>query len=104
MGILDRLRRALGGSFNSPAQSGRNYWFYVRCAECGETLKGRVDMFNELSQRDDSAGFVVRKTLIGSRRCYRPIEVTLYFDENRRLAGQKICGGEFVDADDVQTM
>jgi len=102
MGIFDKLRGALGGSGGSRVQDARNYWFYVRCSACGETIKGRVDLYNELSQREEGAGFLVRKTLIGSERCYRPIEVTLYFDENRRLTDQKIRGGEFVSADDIQ--
>jgi hypothetical protein len=103
MGFLDKLRSAFAGAA-APAESGRNYWFYVRCAACGETLRGRVDMRNELSIREDAAGFFVRKTLIGSKRCYRPIEVTLYFDENRRPAERQIRGGEFIEAGDWQEL
>lgn len=97
MGFFDRLRAAVAGSPAKSAAAGRNYWFQVRCAGCGELVRGRVDMYNELSLRDDEPGFVVRKTLIGSQRCYRPIEVTFYFHENRLLAKREIRGGEFVD-------
>ncbi len=100
MGFFDRLKAALTAPA-SPAQAGRNYWFYVRCEACGEVLRGRIDMYNELSQREDAAGYIVRKTLIGSQRCYRPMDVVFYFDENRRLAEQEIRGGEFVSADDM---
>ena len=97
MGIFDTLRKALG---SSPGQSGdgHNYWFYVRCAQCGETLEGRVDMRNELSQRDDAEGFLVRKRLMGGKRCFNPIDATLYFNSNRRLENREIEGGEFITA------
>jgi hypothetical protein len=101
MGFFDRLRSALTAAPTPKAQDGRNYWFYVRCAACGEVIRGRIDLYNELSQRDDAAGYIVRKTVIGSQRCYRAVEATFYFDANRRLTEQEIRGGEFVSADDT---
>jgi len=97
MGFFDRLRAAVAGGPAKSAADGRNFWFEARCAGCGELLHGRVDMYNELSLRDDAPGYIVRKTLIGSQRCYRPIEVTFYFDTNRQLTKREIRGGEFVD-------
>ena len=79
MGIFDRLRKVLSSPV-SQSNGGYNYWIYVRCASCGETIEGRVDMRNELSHRDDSNGFFVRKRMMGSKRCFNPIDVTLYFD------------------------
>jgi len=37
---------------------------------------------------------------VGSNRCYRPIEVELTFDKNRRLINEEIKGGEFVSEED----
>jgi hypothetical protein len=102
MGIFDKLRKALS-SPGTASSSGYNYWFYVRCAQCGETLEGRVDMRNELSRRDDSDGFFVRKRLMGSKRCFNSIDVTLYFDAGRKLSGQEIHGGEFTTAEEHGT-
>lgn len=99
MGIIDRLRKAL----SSPASrsgKGYNHWFYARCARCGETLEGRIDMRNELSRRDDASGYFVRKRLIGNKRCFSPIDVVIYFDANRRLESREIDGGEFIGADE----
>ena len=99
MGIVDKLRKALSSPV-SQSDGSYNYWFYVRCARCGETLEGRVDMRNELSHRDDSDGFFVRKRLMGSKRCFNPIDVVLYFDAGRRLENREIQGGEFVSAEE----
>lgn len=101
MGIFDKLRKALSSPTSGPG-NGNSYWFYVRCGVCGETLRGRVDMRNELSLRDDADGFFVRKTLIGSGRCFNPVKVTLYFDSNRRLVDREIQGGEFIEADEYE--
>jgi len=99
MGIFDTIRKVLTGSGSGSGNS-YNHWFYVRCARCGETLAGRVDMRNELSRRDDANGFFVRKRLIGSKRCFNPIDVVLYFDGNRQVAEREIEGGEFIRADE----
>jgi len=104
MGLFDKLRRALGGGRLRPAASGRNYWFHVRCAACGEVIQGRVDIYNELSMRDDAEGYFVRKVLIGPGRCYKPIEVTLFFDADRRLVERQISGGEFVAAETPESI
>ena len=96
MGFLDRLRSAFSGS--APSADRFGYMVYVRCQECGEPIRARVDMRNELSLRDDADGYIVRKTLIGSQRCYHPVEVTLYFDVDRQLTKREIQGGEFVEA------
>ena len=101
MGILDRLRKALGGAGAGPGD-GYNYWVRVRCAMCGEIIRGRVDLRNELSLTDDAEGFFVRKRLIGSGRCFNPIDVTLSFDLNRRLVDRQITGGEFVEDEDPE--
>ena len=89
--------------FTSPEHS-RNYWFYVQCQYCHEMLKGRVDLFNHLSIRYGSGkednSYYCRKVLIGGSRCYRPIEVELWFDANRKLTEQNIKGGKFVTEDD----
>jgi hypothetical protein len=34
--------------------------------------------------------------MIGSKRCYRPIEVEFWFDGDRKLADRQIKGGKYV--------
>jgi hypothetical protein len=77
---------------------------HVRCQRCGEVLKARIDLRNELSIEYDGdgrpAGYSCRKVLIGSGRCFQAIEVILRFDAQRRLVSREVSGGEFVGAED----
>lgn len=74
-------------------------WLYVRCDVCGEVIASRINLANDPSPTYEGGdrAFYLHKTLIGSRRqCYRPIEVELTFDANRRLTSQEVQGGTFV--------
>lgn len=99
MNVFDRILNV----FRLPRYD-RNYWFYVRCNFCKEILEGRVDLDNHLSIRYGSDNrentYYCRKVMIGSKRCYRPIEVEFVFDINRRVIDQQIKGGEFVSKQD----
>ncbi len=94
MGFLDSLKSLLSVS-GGPDASG--YWVYVRCRRCGEAIRARINLQNDLSPNDDE-GYTVTKTLVGDRRCFERIEVTLTFDANRRLVGQEIQRGDFISA------
>ena len=80
-------------------------WLYVRCDRCGEIIRNRVNLTSEASaaaydDRGRPTGYLVHKTLIGSRRCYQPIEVTRTLDARRQVVEQAIEGGQFVTAED----
>ncbi len=98
MGFLDSLKSLLSGS-GGPDVSG--YWVYVRCRRCGEAIRARINLQNDLSPNDDE-GYTVTKTLVGDRRCFERIEVTLTFDANRRLVGQEIQRGDFISAKEFE--
>jgi hypothetical protein len=61
-------------------------------------------MHNHLSIRygESKSGntYYCRKVMIGSNRCYRPIEVEFTFDSNRSLLERQIKGGKFVTEDE----
>ena len=98
MGFLDSLKSlfAAGGD-DAPA-----LWVYVRCKRCGEAIKTRIDLRNNLSLTDEG-GYVVNKTLIGgAQRCFQRIEVTLHFDQDRNLVDREIHFGEFITAEDYE--
>ena len=100
MGFLKKL----SALFSAPGSDGRSLWLYVKCDKCGEILKGRVDLHNDLSIQYDESGkgssYFCRKVFIGSKRCYSPIEVELTFDSNRRLQSEDVKGGEIVNEED----
>jgi hypothetical protein len=95
--------KRLGNIFSGPQRTDDpSYWFTVKCKRCGETIRGRVDMRNDLSQQYGEDGgkttFFTRKVVMGSGSlCFQQIEVELTFDENRKLVNRQIQGGEFVD-------
>ncbi|MFN2153271.1 MAG: hypothetical protein ACK2T5_16840 [Anaerolineales bacterium] len=95
MSFFEKLRNL----FSAPSDGDkRSLWLYVQCDKCGEILSGRVDLYNDLSVQFEGGAttYFTRKVLIGSQRCYRPIELELTFDQNRKLIDQEIKGGEFV--------
>jgi hypothetical protein len=73
----------------------------VQCLRCGEQIRGRVDLRNDLSIEYDgggSASYHCRKVVMGSGRCFQQIEVYLNFDANHKLTDRQIQGGKFVEA------
>jgi hypothetical protein len=94
MGFLDSIKSIFTGSASDEAA----YWIYVRCRRCGEVIKTRLDLHNNLTERDEG-GFIARKTLVGSGLCFERIEVTLFFDPNRQLVDREIARGEFITAE-----
>ena len=75
------------------------YWVTVRCNRCGETLRARVDLHNDLSIEygESAATYFCRKVLMGEGHCFQRIEVELTFDSDRRLTNREISGGQFVE-------
>jgi hypothetical protein len=101
MSFLKRIASAL-----SPkgVDEGDALWVYVRCNKCGETIKTRIDLRHDLTPNYSDEGRVtdygLRKVLIGSRRCFEPIEVTLTFDSQRRVTSREITGGQFISKEE----
>lgn len=96
MSFLDSIKSLLGGERDE-----FGYWIYVRCRRCGEAIKTRINLQNDLSPCE-GGGYKVNKTLVGSQRCFERIEVTLSFDANRRLSEREILGGDFISAEDFE--
>jgi hypothetical protein len=90
--------------FSSPdsAKTDRIMYLYVQCDKCGEMLRARVDMWNELSpefdgKSDDAVYYHCRKVLVGEKRCYQSIELTLKFNKNHKLIEKQINGGKYIE-------
>ncbi len=73
---------------------------YVRCDKCGEAIGTRIHLRHDLSpiygEGEQGAAYLVRKTLVGSKRCFQPVEVKLTFDAERRVIAREITGGQFI--------
>lgn len=92
--LMDFLKKLLGGGSDHDA---RGMYVYVIPKRCDDVLRVRIDMSNDLSQRDDASGYWVRKLASSSNYKCNQVELTLYFDSNRRLVDQEIEGGKLVD-------
>lgn len=77
-------------------------WISVRCKRCGEVVKTRINLNNDLSAEydGDATTYVCRKILVGEKRCFQQIEVVLKFDANRTLIERAVSGGEFVSEEE----
>jgi hypothetical protein len=95
MNILQRIQKF----FTPPSiPADPSYWVQVRCRRCGETIRARVDLRNDLSQVEGEGDltFYCRKVLVGEQRCFNRIEVELVFDAQRKLVNWEVTGGELV--------
>ena len=94
---LARLFSGGGGSAN------RYLTVYVLSRRCREPIRGQIDLFNEVStiEAKDEGGdyaYFTRKVLhtLGERRCFDQVEVSLYFDRNKKLAHYEVAGGSWL--------
>jgi len=100
--ILKKFSKVLT---SPPPRTERALYLYVQCNKCGEKLRARVDLWNELTPEyegnsENATSFQCRKVLVGENRCYQPIELRLKFDKNHRLIDQQIFGGKFIEEEE----
>jgi hypothetical protein len=84
--------------FSSPPAVENFYTFNVKCSRCGETINGRIHVYNEPGMDTDDSGklvFKCRKVVIGDGFCFQPVEVVVTFNPDRRVISREITGGEF---------
>ena len=78
----------------------RAFWVYVRCDRCHETIRSRVDLYNDLSiqygEGKDNEVFFTRKMIMGNKDCYERMIMELTFDKHRRLKDKSIENGTFI--------
>ena len=101
MSILDKLSQLISPSSRTDEAG---YWVYVRCNKCGEKLRTRVNLYNDLSieydDRGNAASYFCRKTVVGSKGCFQRLDLVLKFDSKRKLIEREISGGTFIEEDE----
>ena len=102
MGFLNSLLKLFGVG-SAPADHG--LYYYVRCDKCGEKIRFRVDPRWDLSPDydggDQASRFTATKYIVG-QKCFRPIEVTLTFDRDRKESGRSVSGGQLITAEEYE--
>jgi len=102
------LLKRLGKILSPPAASTqRALYLYVQCDRCGEKLRARVDLWNELTPEygekgEDPISFHCRKVLVGENLCFQPIELSLKFDKGHRPVDKQIKGGKYIDEEEFE--
>ncbi len=103
MGFFKKINDFFSSSRSGQAQV---YWLYVQCDKCGEKIKARVNLYNDLSirygEKAEGDTYFSRKVIIGEQRCYRPVEVEMTFDRKRKLLDRQISGGKFISEDEFE--
>lgn len=102
MGIFNKIAGLFSGPKSRPSDA---TWITVRCNRCGEQIRTRVNLFNDLSAQYAEGGEAVtyfcRKQLmgegVGGKHCFQRIEIELTFDSSYRLVSREISGGTFMD-------
>lgn len=98
MGFMDKLLKLLAPA---PNMQDYGFWINVKCNRCGEVLRVRINLANDLSSDySDNASantYFCRKVIVGDKLCFQKIEVKLNFNSKRKLTAQEISGGEFVE-------
>jgi hypothetical protein len=101
MGLFKKLSNLF---VSSGDQDPSGYWIFVRCNRCGEVIRTRVDLRNDLSLEygEDRKDYIYycRKVLIGQKRCFQQIEVHIKFNDKRELIDREINGGEFTSEEE----
>ena len=101
MGFFDWLTGLFQGQ-----RDGDAYWLHVRCDQCQEVLRTRVDLAHDLSTRYDNSGridgYFTRKTLMGSSKCFNQVVVEVVFDARRRAMGHEVQGGQLISQQDFE--
>ncbi len=102
MGFLDKVKSWV--SAEGKGEDADALWIYARCSRCGEPVRTRIDLRNDLTPRYEEEGYFLRKTLIGARRrCFQPIEVEMTFDAHRAVLSREITGGQFITREEYES-
>ncbi len=103
MGFL----KLLATMFTPAAQRPSRYVMPLRvqCHRCGEIVTGEINLANDLSvefaEGSGTTTYVCRKVLIGTQRCFQPLEVNLTFNTARKIIDQQVTGGKLLPDDDA---
>ncbi len=95
------ILKSISNFLNPPRSVGSMAWVSVECSRCGEIIRCRLNLYNDLSiqygEGDNDVTYYCRKVVMGEEKCFQKVELELTFDKNRKLTEKKITGGKFVE-------
>jgi hypothetical protein len=87
-------------SFFAAKSGAPSDWVVVKCNRCGEVIRARINLYNDLSLEYDENGkefYLCRKVLMGEGHCFERIQVELTYSANRKLLSRDVTGGQLVE-------
>lgn len=98
MDILKSLKNLFAPQ---PRSAGNWAWVNVKCNRCGEEIRCRINLYNDLSiqygANETDVTYYCRKVVVGEQKCFQKVELELSFDKDRKLIENKVIGGKFLD-------
>lgn len=95
MGLLKRLFG--GGEPRDPDA----LWLYVRCDNCGQKLKIRVDRRHDLLRDYEAGGYRLNKEIMDGT-CFSLMMARLRFDAGQKIISQELEGGTFLTREEFE--
>jgi hypothetical protein len=94
--------KKLGSFLTGEGESGDDaYWFYVRCGNCGEKLRIRVNKQFDLQPNYETGGHTLAKEMMDSK-CFHLMYARIEFDKDYRETSRDITGGEFITREEYE--
>lgn len=103
MNLLKRLASLFSGGGGIPSGDKRYLTIYALSRRCNEPVSGQVDLLNELSKPDEGEyAYYTRKVLhtSGEHRCFSQVEISLYFNQDKRVMHHEVEGGRWLTSDE----
>lgn len=75
---------------------------YVKPHRCQDVVSVRVNLYNDLSLTDDQKGYWTRKLVSSANYKCGQVEMSLFFDNSRRLTDSDLHGGTLVTEADYE--
>ena len=92
------LKRLFGGG--EPRDSDA-IWLYVRCDNCGQKMKIRVDRRFDLRRDYDRGGYKLDKEIMDGT-CFSLMMARLRFDTGYRVLSRELEGGTFLTREELE--
>jgi hypothetical protein len=110
-GLFDRLRDLVLGHTPENEPTAPALVVEVKCAECGETIKTRIEKAHALQevydvsadeeQEPEVVGYELSKEMLGEN-CQQLLVLRVHFDKCKRMVEHEVQGGELVGVHDSE--
>lgn len=111
-GLFDRLRDMVLGSCPNSEPTAPALVVEVKCDQCGEIIKTRIEKAHALQEIYDPAagedqpegeilGYELSKEMLGEQ-CQQLLELRVRFDRCKRMVEHEVQGGELVGVHDSE--